>query len=149
MKGNYKMKTQPIKVMLAGLLAVPMLAFSVGLLAPMNAAADPVNCDPTKPTVTSGASCSQGSGQKDDLFGTGGIFTTIANTALFIIGAISVLMLIYGGIRYTVSGGNEKSVTAAKNTIMYAVIGVVVALLAFAIINFVLTSLISSSSSTS
>ena len=47
-------------------------------------------------------------------------------------------MLIIGGFRYVLSNGNEKSVTAAKDTILYAIIGVVIALLAFAIINFVL-----------
>jgi len=71
-----------------------------------------------------------------------GIFTTITNTALFIIGALSVLMLIYGGIRYTVSMGDSKNVEAAKNTIMYAIIGIIVALLAGAIVNFVLGSFI-------
>jgi hypothetical protein len=47
-------------------------------------------------------------------------------------------MLIVGGIRYTMSAGNEKSVGAAKNTILYAIIGVVVAVLAYAIVNFVI-----------
>jgi ABC-type Na+ efflux pump permease subunit len=50
-------------------------------------------------------------------------------------------MLIYGGIRYTISGGDAKNVTAAKNTILYAIVGIVVAILAFAIVNFVITSL--------
>ena len=57
---------------------------------------------------------------------------------LFIIGAISVIMLIIGGIRYTLSGGDSGNVTAAKNTILYAIIGLVVAFLAFAIVNWVL-----------
>ena len=60
------------------------------------------------------------------------------NFLLIAIGTLSVVMIIVGGIRYTTSGGNEKSVTAAKNTIMYAVIGLVVALLAGAIVNFVI-----------
>jgi hypothetical protein len=51
-------------------------------------------------------------------------------------------MLIYGGIRYTISAGDSKAVTDAKNTILYAIIGIIVALLAYAIVNFVLTSLI-------
>lgn len=76
-----------------------------------------------------------------DLFGTGGIFTTIVNILLFIIGAICVIMLIWGGIRYTTSGGTSASVTAAKNTIMYAIIGLVIAFLAFAIVNWVLGAL--------
>ena len=70
------------------------------------------------------------------------VIKNITNTLLFIIGAISVIMLIYGGIRYTTSGGNANSVTAAKNTIMYSVIGLIVAILAYAIVNFVVDSLI-------
>ncbi|MNY81379.1 hypothetical protein D3C86_2229240 [compost metagenome] len=61
---------------------------------------------------------------------------------LFIIGALSVIMLIIGGIRYTVSGGNASAITAAKNTIMYAIVGIIVAVLAYAIVNFVLTTLV-------
>jgi ABC-type Co2+ transport system permease subunit len=70
--------------------------------------------------------------------GDGNVFTTIVNVLLFLIGAISVIMLIYGGIRYTISGGNSANVTAAKNTIMYAIIGLIVAFLAYAIVNWVL-----------
>jgi multisubunit Na+/H+ antiporter MnhB subunit len=60
---------------------------------------------------------------------------------LFLIGAISVIMLIIGGIRYTVSAGDSGNVTAAKSTIMYAIIGLIVAFLAFAIVNWVLKAL--------
>jgi ABC-type Co2+ transport system permease subunit len=70
--------------------------------------------------------------------GDGNVFTTIVNVLLFLIGAISVIMLIYGGIRYTISGGNSANVTAAKNTILYAIIGLIVAFLAYAIVNWVL-----------
>lgn len=65
------------------------------------------------------------------------LITTIINTLLFIIGALSVIMIIWGGIRYTTSAGNANSITAAKNTIMYAVVGLIVALLAYAIVNWV------------
>jgi hypothetical protein len=78
----------------------------------------------------------------DTLFGEGSIFTTVVNVMLFIIGAISVIMLIFGGIRYTTSAGNAAAVTAAKNTIMYAIIGLVVAFLAFAVVNWVLGQLV-------
>jgi ABC-type Fe3+ transport system permease subunit len=47
-------------------------------------------------------------------------------------------MLIWGGIRYTTSAGNQNSVTAAKNTILYAIIGLVVAVFAYAIVNWVI-----------
>ena len=67
-------------------------------------------------------------------------FKDIVNIMLFIIGAIAVIMIIYGGIRYVTSGGDSSSVKAAKDTILYAVIGLIVAILAYAIVNFVVTS---------
>ncbi len=91
--------------------------------------------------LTAGASCSQGNSQKDNLFGNGGIFTIIANTLIFLVGAISVIFLIIGGLRYVVSNGDSKNVTAAKDTILYAVIGVVVAVVSFALIQFVIKAL--------
>lgn len=71
----------------------------------------------------------------------GGIFNVIINVLLFVIGAISVVMLIIGGVRYTLSAGNSDAVGAAKNTIMYAIIGLVIAFLAYAIVNWVLGAL--------
>lgn len=62
---------------------------------------------------------------------------TIINVLLFIVGAIAVIMLIWGGIRYATSAGNAASVTSAKNTIVYAVVGLVIASLAYAIVNWV------------
>lgn len=89
--------------------------------------------------AAAGVQCSKGAGvPSQDLFGDGSIFTTVVNILLFIIGAICVIMLIWGGIRYTTSAGNSASVTAAKNTIMYAIIGLIIAFLAFAIVNWVL-----------
>jgi len=94
-------------------------------------------CD-TSGGASAGINCAQGDNVPETLFGQGSIFTTVVNVLLFIIGALSVIMLIWGGIRYTTSGGNSSSVTAAKNTIMYAIIGLVVAFLAYAIVNWVL-----------
>lgn len=79
-----------------------------------------------------------------DLFGPNGVFKTITNTILYIVGIIAVIMLIIGGIRYIVSGGDSKKVTDAKNTILYAIIGLIVCFLAFAIVNFVIAALPSS-----
>lgn len=89
--------------------------------------------------VQEGINSAKGTGVPEAaLFGANSIFTKVVNVLLFIIGAISVIMLIWGGIRYTTSAGNSASVTAAKNTIMYAIIGLVIAFLAYAIINWVL-----------
>ena len=65
----------------------------------------------------------------------------IINIILFILGAVAVIMIIIGGFRYVTSGGDSGAVSSAKNTILYAVIGLVVAILAYAIVNFVITSL--------
>lgn len=62
---------------------------------------------------------------------------TIVNVMLFILGAIAVIMIIIGGIRYTTSNGDASSIKGAKDTILYAVIGLIVAILAYAIVNFV------------
>lgn len=65
------------------------------------------------------------------------LFAVIANTLIFIVGAISVIMIIVGGLRYVISNGDPKQAEVGRNTIMYAVIGVVVSLLSYAIVNFV------------
>lgn len=69
------------------------------------------------------------------------MITIVINTILIILGIIAVLMIIIGGIRYTLSGGDASGIQSAKNTIMYAVIGLVIAILAFAIVNFVIARL--------
>ena len=79
-----------------------------------------------------------------DLFGNTGVFKQITNTILYIVGIIAVVMLIIGGIKYLLSGGDSKKVTDAKNTVLYAIIGLVIAFLAYAIVNFVITALPSS-----
>lgn len=91
-------------------------------------------------TIQNGAEAARGNNQTSDLFGSAGVFKTITNVLLYVLGAISVIMIIIGGLRYVISGGNSTSVTAAKNTILYAIVGVVIAILSFAIINFVLGS---------
>lgn len=61
----------------------------------------------------------------------------IINIILYVIGAIAVLMIVIGGLRYVISGGDSSQTKNAKDTILYAVIGLVIALMAYAIVNFV------------
>ncbi len=91
--------------------------------------------------VRRGVEYARPDGVPTELFGNTGIFTQITNTALAAVGLIAVIMLIFGGIRYIISGGDQKKVTEAKNTILYAIIGLIIALLAYAIVNFVLNTL--------
>jgi hypothetical protein len=65
----------------------------------------------------------------------------IVNIFLYIIGVLSVIMIIIGGLRYTTSAGDSSRIKAAKDTIMYAVVGLAIAIVAYAIVNFVLTNL--------
>ena len=62
----------------------------------------------------------------------------IINILLTVASVVAVIMIIVGGIRYATSNGDSTQVSAAKNTIMYAVIGLVIAIFAYAIVNFVL-----------
>lgn len=93
--------------------------------------------NPVFATIQQGATSAKGAEQPSVLFGNGGIFSEITNVLLFIIGGISVIMIVIGGLRYVISGGDAKQVDAAKNTILYAIIGIIVALLAYAAVNFV------------
>lgn len=69
------------------------------------------------------------------------LFKNIANVFIFLIGSVSVLMVLYGAFRYVISRGDAANVKAAKETILYAIMGVVVAICAYAIVNFVASSI--------
>ena len=64
--------------------------------------------------------------------------TTVINVILYVVGILAVVMIIIGGIQYTTSGGDQAAVTKAKNTILYGIVGLVIAILAYAIVNFVI-----------
>ncbi len=85
--------------------------------------------------VSAGADCAQGNLSQTSLTKQVG---TITNILIYAIGIIAVIMVVIGGLRYVVSGGDPKGTASAKDTIMYAVIGVVVALLAYSLVNFVI-----------
>lgn len=92
-------------------------------------------------TVQEGAEAARADSMPAELVGANGVFTQISNTILYVVGVISVIMLVWGGLRYILSGGDNKKVTDAKNTILYAIIGLIIAVLAFAIVNFVLNAI--------
>jgi hypothetical protein len=128
-----------IKKSLQSLLIVPVLALGVSAVTTVMQPVDSY-AQGAEGGLAGGATSAKGDDQQENLFGDGGLFQTITNVLLFVIGAISVIMLIIGGIRYVVSGGDSSAVTSAKNTILYAVIGIIVAILAYAMVNFVITS---------
>jgi len=83
-------------------------------------------------TGSDGAVC-QNKDQSTDTF-----ILSLINFLLYIIGAVAVVIMIIGGFLYATSSGNAASVSRAKNTILYAVIGLVISMIAYAVVNFVL-----------
>lgn len=61
----------------------------------------------------------------------------ILNVMLYIVSITAVIMVVVGGIKYTTSGGDSNKIQSAKNTITYAIVGLVIAIFAWAIINWV------------
>ncbi len=75
------------------------------------------------------------------IFDSGGFFGKVISLVIFIVGAVSVLMIVIGALRYTLSGGDQAGIRSAKDTILYALVGLVLAVLAYGIVAFVLKSI--------
>ncbi len=120
------------KILLAFVLTFSLVAVAVPT--PAHAAYDIGTkvCDGINPDGVGTAKC-------DDTGGVTKIFKQVINVLSFLVGAISVIMIIVGGFRYMISGGDSNAVSAAKNTILYAVVGLVIAILAQALVRFVFT----------
>lgn len=127
-----------IKLFIAGLITLSGLALAI---APLSVSADGIS--------TIGDTCNNAAGQgtgsnevcgstKDNL---PSMIKTIVNVLLYIVGAASVVMIIWGGIVFTTSGGNENSIKSARAIITYSVVGLVIAFLAYAIVNWVIKNI--------
>ena len=113
------------------------IIIALALVVGMGALAAPVSVgavDVFQPCTTGGSTGAVCAGKGENAKK---IIGTIVNTLLFLVGVTSVIVIIIGGIMYTTSGGDSGGVTKAKNTILYAVVGLVVAFMAFAIVNWV------------
>lgn len=102
-------------------------------LAPVASAANPLEdvCD----GVTDSAICNDSANNNTT---PESVVAVVVNTLLYIVGFLSVIMIIVGGLRYVTSAGNASAVTGAKNTLVYAIVGLVVSFMAYAIVNWVL-----------
>lgn len=123
------------KIIQTGIIA-SFLGVIVALPAPALAAGVFQGCAQDKTSAVCQATSTDTSQKAQSMVG------IVINIILMIIGVIAVIMIIVGGIRYTLSGGDAGSTKSAKDTIMYAVIGLIVALLGFAIVNFVVAQFI-------
>ena len=70
-----------------------------------------------------------------------GFIGNIIKTMFFIVGVLAVIVIIFAGVTFVMSAGNSQPIQKAKTTIIYAVIGLIVSILSYAIVNFVVSSL--------
>lgn len=140
-KTTFKLKS--LKPLRYFLVIVSSLVFVTTSASLTHAAPAPLP-DPTPPAATANtdevkAGLGQVGGNEAGNNGNAltGIIKNVIDILLFLVGTISVLMIIIGGIRYSTSNGDQAQVTSAKNTVLYSVVGVVVALMAYALVNFI------------
>lgn len=115
-------------------IALTMLA---GLVAAPLAATAPVGAVEVFDACTGSADTAVCKGKDDKVLGPDGLLTNVINLLLFIIGIVSLIMIIVGGFKYTTSAGDSSQLSNAKDTILYAVVGLVIAIMSFAIVNWV------------
>ena len=116
------------KILTAGVLIVGLL----GVFTPSVSAANGID-------ICSGDSKDSVYCQNKDSGGdqVGGIIKTIVEVLLMAVGAISIIMIVIGGIMFALSSGDAQKAAKARNTVLYAVVGLAVSLFASAIVNFV------------
>ena len=76
-----------------------------------------------------------------EIVGADNLFAKIAYLITAIVGIISVFMIVIAGMRYILSSGNSEQTTSARNTIIYAMIGLVIAIVAGPIISLMISLL--------
>lgn len=138
-----------MKKLLLNVVAVALTIVGLGAVAnlsPMKAYADGdgvIMCPGTTDWVNDLSECTtfNSPSNNNNLMST---INTIINVIIGIVGFVAVAMMIIGGISFITSQGDTSKVTKARNTILYGVVGLIVAILAFAIVNFVLGSVFSS-----
>lgn len=122
-----KLRTMLLSLTAATTLLLPSLVF-VGTA---HAQIDKALCGGSNFTLSPG-DCPDSEGSLN------GIITVAINIFSVVVGIIAVIMIITGGLKYITSGGNDTNVSGAKNTILYAVIGLVVVAFAQIIVHYVL-----------
>jgi hypothetical protein cdiviTM7_00627 len=115
------------KILTAGMLMVGLL----GVLTPAVSAANGINiCSGNENSIY----CKNKNTGETQV---NGIIKTIVEVLLTAVGAISIIMIVIGGIMFALSSGDAQKAAKARNTVLYAVVGLAVSLFASAIVNFV------------
>lgn len=135
---------QKIKMMLLSLTALLVMA-----PAAIPAVASAANSNVNQGTINSNLGCGSNldltPNCNKDTSGAGVTLNdriaTVINVFSIVVGIVAVIMIIVGGFRYITSGGSDTSVTSAKNTILYAIIGLVIVALAQILVRFTLSKI--------
>jgi hypothetical protein len=114
-------------------LLIGMLLFSGSLLLLPQQAIGATKDDICDGVALTGGSCTGGGGPSVE-----SVIATVINILSIVVGVIAVIMIIIGGLRYITSGGDSNNTKGAKDTILYAIIGLVVVAMAQVIVRFVL-----------
>lgn len=88
--------------------------------------------------IATGAGCDPTAGQAADT-AVNNTVATVVNIFSFVVGVAAVVMVMFGGFRYITAGGDSGKINSAQQTIIYAIVGLVVVALAQIIVRFVLT----------
>ncbi len=103
--------------------------------------ASPLSYAATKDTVQSGVDAAGGTGTTNDKDALTKTIKSVIGILLFIIGMVAVIFIIIAGFRFVTSNGDSNTISSARNTIIYAILGIVVAVMAYAIVNFVIDNI--------
>lgn len=138
MKNNILSKTRSARLIMS---ALAVFGFSALLLTPATSAQDidkNLQCGANLQFTVPEEGCPVDQGGTSAADRVDQIVTQIINILSLAVGVVAVFMIIIGGLRYITSGGESGSVTGAKNTILYAVVGLIVVALAQVIVRFVI-----------
>lgn len=116
-----------------------LFALSAPVLTPAMASAQTIQqgvCSGAELDVSGSTGCSTAKSTGNSTFQR--YLNDIVNILSVIVGVVAVIMIIVGGFRYITSGGSSEKVTAAKNTILYGIIGLIIVALAQVIVRFIL-----------
>lgn len=118
------------KILAAGILMIGLL----GVFNPVVSAANGINICSKENGSDNSVYCQNKDKGEDQV---NGIIKTIVEVLLTAVGAISIIMIVIGGILFALSSGDAQKAAKARSTILYAVVGLIVSVFASAIVNFV------------
>ncbi len=120
---------------------VKLLAITIATAAMLIIAASPAVLAQTKDDICEGVALTGGTCAAGGNSDVNKLITNVINILSIVVGVVAVIMIIVGGLKYITSAGDTTRTSSAKNTILYAVIGLVVVALAQAIVRFVMNRL--------